>query len=317
MIFEGTNEWTQDAIIAKVIDKGNKVFLKLLWFNKIIHNNYYNQLEIAEMSISKKEFIDHNLAEGSFVKLHIAPEKTIGGTIINKIVYSNDRMLISFCEDDFTDKNDNLYIMEAIVESDKFLQNRIIVSYDVYGNRFIEPITGDNWEEVGTEICEKINYDKSEKTFHRNVLNLDSSIGKTSIKELNEISNIIKYKKGRFIFSGILMSFIIFIIISLFFIFSSLSFVKINEYLMLVDFLFCLIIWILSSVKIIKIFSRIPIRRILKEKYKSEILFLEIYETIEYNGCKRLGVSGIIKENNDYVKKNFLLLLVVKGFYIM
>ena len=99
------------------------------------------------------------------------------------------------------------------------------------------------------------------------------------------------------------MSFIIFIIISLFFIFSSLSFVKINEYLMLVDFLFCLIIWILSSVKIIKIFSRIPIRRILKEKYKSEILFLEIYETIEYNGCKRLGVSGVIKENNDYVKK--------------
>ncbi len=82
VIFEGTNEWTQDAIIAKVIDKGNKVSLKLLWFNKTIQNNYYNKLEIAEMSISKKEFIDHNLAEGSFVKLHIAPEKTIGSTTI-------------------------------------------------------------------------------------------------------------------------------------------------------------------------------------------------------------------------------------------
>ena len=58
VIFEGTNEWTQDAIIAKVIDKGNKVSLKLLWFNKTIHNNYYNKLEIAEMSISKKEFIE-------------------------------------------------------------------------------------------------------------------------------------------------------------------------------------------------------------------------------------------------------------------
>ena len=241
----------------------------------------------------------------------------VGGTIINKIVYSNNRMLISFCEDDFTDENDNLYIMEAIVESDKFLQNRIIVSYDVYGNRFIEPITGDNWEEVGIETCEKakkINYDKSQKIFHRNALNLDSSIGKTSIKELNKISNIIKYKKGRFIFSGILMSFIIFIIISLFFIFSSLFFVKINEYLILVDFLFCLIIWILFSVKIIKIFSRIPIRRILREKYKSEILFLGIYETSEYNGCKRLGVSGVIKENNNYVKKNYLVALGCEMF---
>ncbi len=241
----------------------------------------------------------------------------VGGTIINKIVYSNGRMLISFCEDDFTDENDNLYIMEAIVESDKFLQNRIIVSYDVYGNRFIDPITGDNWEEVGTEASEKakkINYDKSQKIFHRNALNLDSSIGKTSIKELNKISNIIKYKKGRFIFSGILMSFIIFIIISLFFIFSSLFFVKINEYLILVDFLFCLIIWILFSVKIIKIFSRIPIRRILREKYKSEILFLGIYETSEYNGCKRLGVSGVIKENNNYVKKNYLVALGCEMF---
>lgn len=241
----------------------------------------------------------------------------VGGTIINKIVYSNGRMLISFCEDDFTDENDNLYIMEAIVESDKFLQNRIIVSYDVYGNRFIEPITGDNWEEVGTEACEKakkINYDKSQKIFHRNALNLDSSIGKTSIKELNKISNIIKYKKGRFIFSGILMSFIIFIIISLFFIFSSLFFVKINKYLILVDFLFCLIIWILFSVKIIKIFSRIPIRRILREKYKSEILFLGIYETSEYNGCKRLGVSGVIKENNNYVNKNYLVALGCEMF---
>ena len=82
IVFEEKNEWTQDAIITKVIDKGNKVSLKLLWFNKTIHNNFYNNFEIAEMSISKKEFIDHNLAEGSFVKLHIAPEKTIGGTTI-------------------------------------------------------------------------------------------------------------------------------------------------------------------------------------------------------------------------------------------
>ena len=147
----------------------------------------------------------------------------VAGTIINKIVYSNGLMLICYCEDDFVDENGNLYIMEAIVESNKFLQDRIIVSYDSFGNRFIDPITGDNWKEIGTEVGEnvkKINYKKCKKIFNRNALNLSSSIENANLEELNRISNIINYKKDRFIFSGILLSFAFLIFISLLFIFS-------------------------------------------------------------------------------------------------
>lgn len=241
----------------------------------------------------------------------------VAGTIINKIVYSNGLMLICYCEDDFVDENGNLYIMEAIVESNKFLQDRIIVSYDSFGNRFIDPITGDNWKEIGTEVGEnvkKINYKKCKKIFNRNALNLSSSIENANLEELNRISNIINYKKDRFIFSGILLSFAFLIFISLLFIFSSVFLIKINDYLMLIDFLLCFIFWIFSSVKIIKIFSRIPVRRILKAKYKTEILFLGIYKTIEYNGCKRLGISGVIKENDDYIEKKFLVALGCEQF---
>lgn len=76
--FVEKNAWVQTAMVAKVKIKGNKVDLRLLWFNKVINNNEYNKITIADASITKLEQENHNLNTGDFVKMYFAPEKTAG-----------------------------------------------------------------------------------------------------------------------------------------------------------------------------------------------------------------------------------------------
>lgn len=70
--------WVQDAMVAKVTDKGSKIDLRLLWYNKTYQNNEYETITIADASIKKSEQEEHNLQVGDFVKLYIAPEKSVG-----------------------------------------------------------------------------------------------------------------------------------------------------------------------------------------------------------------------------------------------
>ena len=76
--FVEKNAWTQDAMVAKINDKGNKIDLRLLWYNKVIQNNEYNTITIADASITKAEQEAHNLKIGDNVKMYFAPEKTVG-----------------------------------------------------------------------------------------------------------------------------------------------------------------------------------------------------------------------------------------------
>ena len=76
--FVDKNAFIQQAMVVKLKDKGNKVGLRLLWFNKVIHNNEYNTITIADATIKKSEQEEHNLKYGDFVKMYFAPEKTIG-----------------------------------------------------------------------------------------------------------------------------------------------------------------------------------------------------------------------------------------------
>ena len=78
------NAWIQDAIVAKVVDKGSKTDVRMLWYNKTIDNNEYMTFTIADASIKKAEQEEHNLKVGDAVKLYIAPEKTVGSI---KIVF--------------------------------------------------------------------------------------------------------------------------------------------------------------------------------------------------------------------------------------
>ena len=80
--FVEKNAWVQDAIIAKINDKGNKIELRLLWYDKVIQNNEYNTITIADTSITKAEQETHNLKIGDNVKMYFAPEKTVGSVKI-------------------------------------------------------------------------------------------------------------------------------------------------------------------------------------------------------------------------------------------
>ena len=80
--FVEKNAWTQDAMVAKIVDKGNKFNIRLLWYNSVIENNEYNTITIADASISKEEQEKHNLKIGDKVTMYFAPEKTIGSVKI-------------------------------------------------------------------------------------------------------------------------------------------------------------------------------------------------------------------------------------------
>lgn len=67
--------WVQEAAIGKMVDKGGKYDVRLVWYNKVYQNNEYETFTIADASLSKEEQDAHNLKVGDIVKLYIAPEK--------------------------------------------------------------------------------------------------------------------------------------------------------------------------------------------------------------------------------------------------
>ena len=78
------NAWVQEAMVAKMTEKGSKYDLRLLWYNKTLGNNEHNTITIADASVTKAEKEEHDIQVGSFVKLYIAPEKTVGSV---KVVF--------------------------------------------------------------------------------------------------------------------------------------------------------------------------------------------------------------------------------------
>lgn len=76
------NAWIQDAMVAKIVDKGGKFDIRLLWYDKTYGNNEHLTITIADTSIKKAEQDAHQLKVGDFVKMYIAPEKTVGSVKI-------------------------------------------------------------------------------------------------------------------------------------------------------------------------------------------------------------------------------------------
>ncbi len=74
--------WTQDAIIGKMVEKGDKYNVRLVWYNKVYENNEYQTFTIADASLSKAEQDAHQLKVGDIVKLYIAPEKAESAKIV-------------------------------------------------------------------------------------------------------------------------------------------------------------------------------------------------------------------------------------------
>ncbi len=79
-----SNAWVQEAMVAKMVEKGGKYSLRLLWYNKVLENNEYQSITIADTSISKREKEAYDIKEGDFVKMYFAPEKSVGSV---KVVF--------------------------------------------------------------------------------------------------------------------------------------------------------------------------------------------------------------------------------------
>lgn len=69
--------WIQDGLICKVdVKNENNVALVVLWYNKVIQNSTFNQMQHADINMKKATFDEHKLKEGDFVKVYIDPEKS-------------------------------------------------------------------------------------------------------------------------------------------------------------------------------------------------------------------------------------------------
>ena len=79
-----SNAWVQEAMVAKMVEKGGKYSLRLLWYNKVLENNEYQSITIADTSISRREQEAYDIKEGDFVKMYFAPEKSVGSV---KVVF--------------------------------------------------------------------------------------------------------------------------------------------------------------------------------------------------------------------------------------
>ena len=75
--FVEKSAWVQEAAIGKMVDKGGKYDVRLVWYNKVYQNNEYETFTIADASLSKEEQDAHQLKVGDIVKLYIAPEKSV------------------------------------------------------------------------------------------------------------------------------------------------------------------------------------------------------------------------------------------------
>lgn len=72
---EKKHTWVQKAYVAQALDKGDKIAVKLLWYNTVIQNNTLNDFQYADVKVSKTDYEGHGLRLGSYVNMFINPEK--------------------------------------------------------------------------------------------------------------------------------------------------------------------------------------------------------------------------------------------------
>ena len=67
--------WTQIGMIGNVTESNGTMKLKVLWFNTVIKNNTYNDFQYADIKMSKDEYTNMGLQQGSYVRFFIDPNK--------------------------------------------------------------------------------------------------------------------------------------------------------------------------------------------------------------------------------------------------
>ena len=72
---DGRSGFVTEALVVELQDKGEKLFVRLMWHNTVIPNNSYNQLMMAEAKVDKAQAEARNLRVGDYVTFWMDPEK--------------------------------------------------------------------------------------------------------------------------------------------------------------------------------------------------------------------------------------------------
>ena len=241
--------------------------------------------------IDNNEILKHTIEK---YKLNLGKNfKYVGATIIQRSEFPTYTELL-FCEDELVDENNIPYLMVSYVPKGIFERDRIIVFYKENGTRYLIPIDGDNWTLVGNNIPENvknIDYGKAKKIRHRNALKAEKTPIKLTKAEKNNLLN--KYnkilKKGRFIFSGILLSFLWFMLIAILLIFLIVK-LRNNVFLGVITLISGITSWMIISFFTIRLFYKYSALK--KVNYKSELLFKGIYKTKTYTQIQGYYYDG-------------------------
>lgn len=70
------NCWIQETLIVEAKDKGAKVAVVALYFNRTIQNFTYEKICHADVTISKADFDAKGLQIGSYTNMYFDPEKS-------------------------------------------------------------------------------------------------------------------------------------------------------------------------------------------------------------------------------------------------
>lgn len=70
-----TKEWTQEAWVAQMLDKGESYTVRLIYHNKTNKSQDFNKLTVVTTGIPKAEADAHGLKVGSFVTMRRSFEK--------------------------------------------------------------------------------------------------------------------------------------------------------------------------------------------------------------------------------------------------
>jgi hypothetical protein len=67
--------YLMEALVVELKNKGAKTFVRVMWHNTVIPNNFLGQLMMANVNVSTADAEAHHLQVGDYVQFWMNPEK--------------------------------------------------------------------------------------------------------------------------------------------------------------------------------------------------------------------------------------------------
>ena len=67
--------YLMEALVVELKNKGAKTFVRVMWHNTVIPNNFLDQLMMANVNVSTADAEAHHLQVGDYVQFWMNPEK--------------------------------------------------------------------------------------------------------------------------------------------------------------------------------------------------------------------------------------------------